>query len=164
MARKLGPAQPRGTTWNGAGGWVIASQSQQANLSRTVWITFWRGITSSVSVTSSPSFDSRVPPQAGHAHGDGMMTRSRGRCSGRGFLTGRLRENAATLVVFAAALSAASSSSLALASSSPSCSSNWSSRRRLRSALEPYCSRLSLAICRLRWAISASVAEARPWR
>ena len=45
MARKLGPAQPRGTTWNGAGGCVIASQSRQENFSRTVWMTFHsRGI------------------------------------------------------------------------------------------------------------------------
>jgi hypothetical protein len=44
---------------NGAGGCVIASQDRHENRSRTVWITFhWRGITSSVSVTSSPSFDS----------------------------------------------------------------------------------------------------------
>src|SRR3546814_11164715 len=77
MARKLGPAQPRGTTWNGAGGWVTASQSRQENFSRTVWTTFhWRGITSSVSVTSSPSFDSRAPPQAGPAQGAGVTTRS----------------------------------------------------------------------------------------
>jgi len=40
MARKLGPAQPRGTTWNGAGGCVIFSQSRQENFSRTVWMTF----------------------------------------------------------------------------------------------------------------------------
>lgn len=36
MARKLGPAQPRGTTWKGAGGCVIISQSRQENFSRTV--------------------------------------------------------------------------------------------------------------------------------
>src|SRR5688500_14779625 len=54
---RLGPAQPRGVGWKGAGGWVIRSQSRQVNFSRTVWITFhWRGTTSSVSVTSSPSF------------------------------------------------------------------------------------------------------------
>ena len=70
MARKLGSAHPRGTTWNGAGGWLIVSQSRQATFSRMVWMTFHaRGITSSVSVTSSPSFDRRVPPQAGHEHG-----------------------------------------------------------------------------------------------
>src|SRR3546814_8743777 len=106
MARKLGPAQPRGTTWNGAGGWVTASQSRQENFSRTVWTTFhWRGITSSVSVTSSPSFDSRAPPQAGQAQGAGITTRSRGRCSGNGLRDGRLRVKPATLDVFAAARS-----------------------------------------------------------
>jgi hypothetical protein len=36
MARKLGPAHPRGVTWNGAGGCVIFSQARQANFSRTV--------------------------------------------------------------------------------------------------------------------------------
>ena len=51
-------------TWKGAGGWVIFSQSRQVNFSRTVWITFHcRGITSSVSVTSSPSLASRCRPQ-----------------------------------------------------------------------------------------------------
>ena len=40
MARNLGPAQPRGTTWKGAGGCVIALQSRQENFSRTVWMTF----------------------------------------------------------------------------------------------------------------------------
>jgi hypothetical protein len=50
---------------------------RQLNFSRTVWITFHcRGTTSSVSVTSSPSFTS-LPPQAGQAHGAGMTTRSR---------------------------------------------------------------------------------------
>src|SRR5665811_964914 len=56
MARRLGPAQPLGITWNGAGAWLIFSQSRQVNFSRTCWITFhWRGIDSSVSVTSSPN-------------------------------------------------------------------------------------------------------------
>ena len=55
MAIRLGPAQPRGMVWNGAGGWLIFSHDRQVNFSRTVWITFhWRGMTSSVSVTSSP--------------------------------------------------------------------------------------------------------------
>ena len=40
MARKLGPAQPRGVAWNGAGAWLINSQSRQENFSRTCWITF----------------------------------------------------------------------------------------------------------------------------
>jgi hypothetical protein len=43
-------------TWNGAGAWLIFSQSRQVNFSRTCWITFHRrGITSSVSLMSSPS-------------------------------------------------------------------------------------------------------------
>src|SRR3546814_6916338 len=110
MARKLGPAHPRGTTWNGAGGCVIVSQSRQENFSRTVRITFhWRGITSSVSVISSPSFDRRALPQDGHEQGAGMTTRSRGRCSGNGLRLGRLRSNAATSLVFAGAASAAQS-------------------------------------------------------
>jgi hypothetical protein len=59
-------------TWNGAGGCVIASHRRQENRSRTVWITFhWRGTTSSVSVTSSPSFDSFVEPQQGQLSGAG---------------------------------------------------------------------------------------------
>src|SRR3546814_12427119 len=108
MARKLGPAQPRGTTWNGAGGWVTASQSRQENFSRTVWTTFqWRGITSSVSVTYSPSFDSRDPPQAGQAQGAGITTSSRGRCSGNGLRGGRLRVKTATIDILAASASAA---------------------------------------------------------
>lgn len=117
-------------------------------VSRTVWMTFHeRGTTSRVSVTSSPSFDRREPPQAGHAHGDGMMTRSRGRCSGNGFLIGSLRSNGATLVVLVVAISAARSSSLASTSRSSNWSSICASRRRLRSALEPYCSRPRFAIC-----------------
>ena len=105
MARKLGPAQPRGTTWNGAGGWLIVWQSRQLTFPRTVWMTFHdRGITSSVSVTSSPSRESREPPQAGQEHGAGMTTRSRGRCWGNGLRTGRLRSNGAMLVVVAAGL------------------------------------------------------------
>ncbi len=49
--------------------------------SRTVWITFhWRGTSSSVSVTSSPSFASLAEPQHGQEVGAGRSTtRSRGR-------------------------------------------------------------------------------------
>ena len=76
----MGPAQPRGVAWNGAGGCEIFSQSRQLNFSRTVWVTFhWRGITSSVSVTSSPTFDSRSDPQHAQDVGPGTTTRSRGR-------------------------------------------------------------------------------------
>ena len=85
MAKRLGPAQPRAVTWKGAGGWVTVWQSRQLNRSRTVAITFhWRGTTSSVSVTSSPSLESRPPPQHGQAAGAAITTRSRGRCSGKG--------------------------------------------------------------------------------
>ena len=50
-----------------------------------------RGITSSVSVTSSPSFDSFAEPQDGQHAGAGITTRSRGRCAGNGLRDGRLR-------------------------------------------------------------------------
>ena len=138
MASRLGPAKPRGVTWKGAGGCVIVSQSRHENFSRTVWITFhWRGITSSVSVMSSPSFDSFVEPQQGQLSGAAMTTRSRGRCSGNGLRDGRLRWNDCTVCVRAAAFSAASSSSVAAASSSSSCSSICSSSRALRSERVP---------------------------
>ena len=82
----MGPAQPRGVGWNGAGGWLIFSQCRQVNFSRTVWITFHvRGITSSVSVMSSPIFDSLSEPQHGQVSGGGTTTRSRGRCAGKRF-------------------------------------------------------------------------------
>ena len=100
MASRFGPAKPRGVTWNGAGGCVIVSQSRQENFSRTVWITFhWRGITSSVSVMSSPSFDSCAEPQQGQLSGAAITTRSRGRCSGNGLRDGRLRSNDLTVCV-----------------------------------------------------------------
>ena len=80
IASRLGPAKPRGVTWKGAGGWVIVSQFRHENFSRTVWITFhWRGITSSVSVMSSPSFDSLAEPQHGQFSGAVMTIRWRGR-------------------------------------------------------------------------------------
>jgi hypothetical protein len=68
MASRFGPAKPRGVTWKGAGGCVTVSQLRHENFSHTVWITFHcRGMTSSVSVMSSPSLDSFVDPQAGTA-------------------------------------------------------------------------------------------------
>ena len=49
IASRLGPAQALGITWNGAGAWLIVSQSRQENFSRTVSITFHRrGVVSSV--------------------------------------------------------------------------------------------------------------------
>ena len=79
MAKRLRPAKPRGVTWKGAGGWVIVSQSRHENFSRTVWIIFhWRGMTSSVSVISSPSFDSFDELQQGQLSGETTTTRSGG--------------------------------------------------------------------------------------
>ena len=34
IASRLGPAQPLAITWNGAGAWLIFSQSRQVNFSR----------------------------------------------------------------------------------------------------------------------------------
>jgi hypothetical protein len=100
---------------------VIVSQSRHENFSRTVWITFHcRGITSSVSVMSSPSFDSFVDPQQGQRCGVEITMRSRGKCSGNGLRAARLRSNDRTVWVWAAAFSAANSSSVAAASSSSS--------------------------------------------
>ena len=73
MARRLGPAQPLGITWNGAGAWLIFSQSRQVNFSRTVSTNLnRRGISSSVLVTSSPILASRDPPQQAQAFGASM--------------------------------------------------------------------------------------------
>jgi len=146
--------------WNGAGGWLIFSQSRQVNFSRIVWITFQvRGTSSSVSVMSSPIFTSRAEPQQVQAPGGSITTRSRGRCPGKGLRTGRRRSKAATGVVRAAARPAAISSTVALASSSSSCSSNCSISCARRSELRPYCSRRSLAISSRRCAIIASEVE-----
>ena len=102
----------------------MVSQSRQLNFSRTCWITFHcRGIDSSVSVTVSPNLLSRAPPQQGQLVGPGTITRSRGRCSGKGWREGRLRVTAATLCVLAAAISAAISSCVAVLSSSSNCNS-----------------------------------------
>ena len=69
-ASRPGPARPRAIGCEGAGGCVIASQARQENFSRTCWITFhWRGTSSSVSVTSSPSLCKVAPPQHGQAAG-----------------------------------------------------------------------------------------------
>jgi hypothetical protein len=164
MASKLGPAKPRGSTWNGAGAWLIFSQSRQVNFSRTCCTTFHcRGTTSSVSVTSSPSLASLLEPQQAHAVGPGITIRLRGRCAGNGLRAGSLRLKARTCVVSsvaAAALSAASSSSVAAASSSSSSSSIWSSRRALRSLRGPKRSRLSFSIVSRRCAIKASALDA----
>src|ERR1700709_2883263 len=101
MANRLGPAHPRGITWNGAGAWLIFSQSRQVNFSRTVSTTFhWRGTDSSVRVTSSPSLRKRLPPQHSHAVGGSITTRWRGRWAGDVLRSARLRVNPTTVGVF----------------------------------------------------------------
>ena len=83
MASRLGPAKPRGIGCDGAGGSVIASQSRQANFSRTRSMIFQRrGSHSSVLETTSPSLRSRAPPHLPQAQGAGSTTRSTGRLSG----------------------------------------------------------------------------------
>src|SRR6476660_7099931 len=83
IARRLGPAKPRAIAWNGAGGWAIFSQLRQLNFSRTCSVTnHCRGMTSSVSVTSSPILESLLEPQHGHAAGAGWTIRRRGRSAG----------------------------------------------------------------------------------
>jgi hypothetical protein len=58
------------------GGWVIAPQARQENFSRTCWITFHcRGMSSSVSVTSSPILRNRLSPQHGQVEGSGFVER-----------------------------------------------------------------------------------------
>src|SRR4051812_37225865 len=111
-----GPAARRDME-GGRSGSLMLSQSRHVIFLRTCWITFhWRGITSSVSVTVSPSLRRRVPPQQSQVVGAGTTTRSRGRCAGNGWRDGRLRANGAALVDLAAARSAAISSSVAPAS------------------------------------------------
>jgi hypothetical protein len=61
---------------------ALAAGKSFANL----WITFhWRGMTSSVSVTSSPSFESFVDPQHWQFVGAATTIRSRSKCSGKAF-------------------------------------------------------------------------------
>jgi hypothetical protein len=53
--------------WKAAGGSEIVSQSRHVIFSRICWMSsHWRRITSSVSVTVSPSFLRCVPPQNAH--------------------------------------------------------------------------------------------------
>jgi hypothetical protein len=118
MASRLGPAKPRGIGCDGAGGSVIASQSRQANFSRTRSMIFHRrGSHSSVLETTSPSLRSRDPPHLPHAQGAGSTMRSIGRLSGslRGPRGWRRR---CALAVSGAAISALASSSACVSSRS----------------------------------------------
>ena len=70
---EAGPGPSAGHHMEDAGASAIFSQSRHENFSRTVWITFQeRGMTSNVSVTSSPSFERRSPPQAGQEQGSAL--------------------------------------------------------------------------------------------
>lgn len=160
VASSWGPMKPRGVAWNGAGGWVIFSQSRQVNFSRTVSISLnRRGISSSVLFTSSPIFASRNPPQQAQAVGGSMTTRSRSMSSGHGLRTGRLRVKGRTVWVFAAAACAASSSSVAEVTRSSSSNSNCSISRAVRSERCPYSSRFSFSMRSSRCAIRASLSD-----
>lgn len=99
VASSCGPMKPRGVAWSGAGGWLIFSQSRQVNFSRTVSMTLKRrGISSSVLVTSSPTFASRDPPQQAQVVRASMTTRSHSMSSGHGLRTGRLRVKGADVL------------------------------------------------------------------
>ncbi len=72
--QKVGPGRAPGRY---AGGCVIVSHSRHENFSHTVWITFHcRGMTSKVSVASSPNLDSVVEPQQGQRSGAGLSTKA----------------------------------------------------------------------------------------
>ena len=106
-------------------------------------------MTSSVSVTSSPSFDNLLELRHGQADGAGIATRSRGRCAGNGFRDGRLRSKD-LIGPDRAGRSAASSSSPAAASASSNGNSSWSMRRCLRSERKPWSARFSFSISSFR--------------
>jgi hypothetical protein len=91
--------------WRGtapAAGWGLARPARELLAHRLDHHFHWRGTTSSVSVTSSPSFDSFFDPQQGQLSGAGITMRSRGRWSGNGLHDGRLRWNDYTVCVRAA--------------------------------------------------------------
>ena len=137
VARRFGPAQLRGVVWNGAGSWLIVSQSRHETLLRTVWMIFHRVVMrSAISVMLSLGLHSRVKPQHGHTVGVGITTRSRGRCAGNGLRAGVLRVMLAAPVA-SAARSTARSSSSTIASTSSSWNSSWSSSREVRSERRP---------------------------
>src|ERR1700722_5802731 len=81
IARRLGPAKPRGMGCEGAGGSLIASQSRHANFSRTCSTIFQRrGSHSSVLETTSPSLRRRKPPHLPQARRAGaLLIHRRGR-------------------------------------------------------------------------------------
>ncbi|MGY4426253.1 hypothetical protein ACVWY2_008702 [Bradyrhizobium sp. JR6.1] len=108
---RTGPASCDGMEWR----WRLAdllavAAGKLLNFSRTVSITFhWRGTTSSVRVTSSPSLRRRLRPQHSQAAGGLITTCSLGRCSGKVWRSPHLRVNPQTVVVLATARSAINS-------------------------------------------------------
>ena len=72
IASRLGPAKPRAIAWNGAGGCVIELAGPATELlSHMLGHEPLPGMTSSVSVTSSPILESLLPPQHRHDVGAG---------------------------------------------------------------------------------------------
>ena len=135
--QQIRPGTAARVGWNGAGGWVIVSQARHENFSRTVWITFqWRGITSSVSVISSPSlasFADRSRDSLRRGDNDAFARQMSRQWFARRPLAlercDRLRPRRGLL--------GRHSSSVAAASRSSSCISIWSSSRALRSERLP---------------------------
>ena len=133
MASRLGPAKPRGIGCDGAGGSVIASQSRQANFSRTRSMIFQRrGSHSSVLETTSPSLRSRAPPHLPQAQGRARRCARPAdcpeACAGRA-----ARRRRCALAVSGAAISAFVSSSACVSSRSSIASSSCSTRSLPRS-------------------------------
>ena len=126
-----------------------------------VWITFHcRGITSSVSVTSSPSL--AQPRAAAAAAGcwprhDHALARQ---MVGNGLRAGRLRVKATRLCRLGRGPLGGELVLAGRASSSSSCSSICSSSRAVRSDRGPYSSRRSFSISSFMWAIKAVALDA----
>ena len=124
--------------WNGAGVWLIFSQSRQVNFSRTVSMTFHsRGFTRHrarhvLAELAQPSAAAAFASFRRFEH----HTLAR-QMFGERVALGRRRVNGRTLVVFATAFSAASSSAVALSASSSNSSANCSMSRAERSDLWP---------------------------
>jgi len=134
IAMRPGPAQPRGSAWKGAGGWLIFLQFRQVNFPTPLSDHLpLKGITSSVSVMSSPNFTIRGDPQqvkVGSRNHHALARQMFGKRLAR-----RLRRSKARTGVGCATPSARSASSVAAASSSSSWLSCCSISRALRSEI-----------------------------
>ena len=136
---------------------MIASQARQENFSRTCWITFhWRGTSSSVSVTSSPSLrKAAAAARAGRRRriDDALARQMLGQRPARRLAP--LEALHRDLRAAAAAICAAASACAASSSRSASCSSSCSSSAP-RSEDCPNCSCRSLAIVNFSFSISSA--------